>query len=340
MSNWTMEEVDALREENGGGNAVARRVWFARWDEAQMRKPTDKDHVDYFKKFINRVYNDQAFYDEDGNARSAAPSASSSSSATRRSSQRAAQPAAAAGAFACSVFLDKSGKVNPLHVNVVQSTCSTLARRRPRHSQPLTPSRAPRPVRRTSGGSSPRLLLLLLLLQVVEPSSRTLTALQHLLRQRLTTDSEPLRRLQRLLRMMVSELSHLLQCSSSRATTCLVHLLRHQPQHQLRRHQHLRSTHSRRLETHRSLPLPRLLRRLELLTRSRPRHRRPHPRQAGRWVNNNNKRRQLQPDQLTLAPSTRSRGHLSNKCTAATWLWAALGCTTAVYTTVACTTWG
>lgn len=65
MSNWSKEEVDALREENGGGNAVAKRVWLGRWDESQMRKPNDKDHVDYFKKFINRVYNDRAFFDED-----------------------------------------------------------------------------------------------------------------------------------------------------------------------------------------------------------------------------------------------------------------------------------
>ncbi|KAF1331417.1 Gtpase-activating protein, partial [Globisporangium splendens] len=65
MSNWSKEEVDALKEENDGGNAVAKRVWLGRWDESQMRKPTDKDHVDYFKKFINKVYNDRAFYDED-----------------------------------------------------------------------------------------------------------------------------------------------------------------------------------------------------------------------------------------------------------------------------------
>jgi hypothetical protein len=65
MSNWSKEEVDALKEENGGGNAVAKRVWLGRWDESQMRKPTEKDHVDYFKKFINKVYNDRAFYDED-----------------------------------------------------------------------------------------------------------------------------------------------------------------------------------------------------------------------------------------------------------------------------------
>lgn len=77
MSNWSKEEVDALRDENGGGNAAAKRVWLGRWDESQMRKPTDKDHVDYFKKFINRVYNDRAFYDE--NPASASSTGGSSS---------------------------------------------------------------------------------------------------------------------------------------------------------------------------------------------------------------------------------------------------------------------
>lgn len=66
MSNWSKEEVDALKEENGGGNNVARRVWLGYWDEGKMRKPTESDHVDYFKRFINKVYNDRVFYDESG----------------------------------------------------------------------------------------------------------------------------------------------------------------------------------------------------------------------------------------------------------------------------------
>ncbi|CAH0486235.1 unnamed protein product [Peronospora farinosa] len=66
MSNWTMDEVDALREQNGGGNAVAARVWYGRWDESQMRKPSKEDALDYYKQFINRVYNEKAFYDENG----------------------------------------------------------------------------------------------------------------------------------------------------------------------------------------------------------------------------------------------------------------------------------
>ncbi|CAI5743676.1 unnamed protein product [Peronospora destructor] len=66
MSNWTMNEVDALREQNGGGNAVAARVWYGRWDDSQMRKPSKEDALDYYKQCINRVYNEKAFYDENG----------------------------------------------------------------------------------------------------------------------------------------------------------------------------------------------------------------------------------------------------------------------------------
>lgn len=66
MSNWTMEEVDALREENGGGNAVAARVWLRRWNDTEMRKPTKDDSLDYYKQFINHVYNEKAFYSDDG----------------------------------------------------------------------------------------------------------------------------------------------------------------------------------------------------------------------------------------------------------------------------------
>lgn len=90
MSNWTMDEVDALREQNGGGNAVAARVWLGLWDESKMRKPTKDDPLDYFKQFINRVYNDKAFYDESG--------ASAASSSAQASSPKAAKAAPAAAA--------------------------------------------------------------------------------------------------------------------------------------------------------------------------------------------------------------------------------------------------
>ncbi|TDH70482.1 hypothetical protein CCR75_006293 [Bremia lactucae] len=62
MSNWSMEEVNELRDENGGGNAAAERIWLGRWDESSMRKPTKEDSLDYYKQFINSVYNEKAFY--------------------------------------------------------------------------------------------------------------------------------------------------------------------------------------------------------------------------------------------------------------------------------------
>ncbi|OQR92097.1 hypothetical protein ACHHYP_04058 [Achlya hypogyna] len=97
MSNWTMEEVDALKEENGGGNAVARRTWLGAWEEGRsMRKPTESDHVDVFKRFINAAYNDRAFYSENSAPKSAprsqAPPSSSSSSSSRKEKASPAAP--------------------------------------------------------------------------------------------------------------------------------------------------------------------------------------------------------------------------------------------------------
>jgi hypothetical protein len=65
MSNWTKEEVDSLREENGGGNALARRTWLGNWEEGRsMRKPSEQDNLDVFKRFVNTVYNDKKYYSE------------------------------------------------------------------------------------------------------------------------------------------------------------------------------------------------------------------------------------------------------------------------------------
>ncbi|RHY27904.1 hypothetical protein DYB32_007176 [Aphanomyces invadans] len=64
-SHRVKEDVDALKEENGGGNAAARRTWLATWEDGRsMRKPLETDHLDVFKKFINAVYNDKAFYSD------------------------------------------------------------------------------------------------------------------------------------------------------------------------------------------------------------------------------------------------------------------------------------
>ncbi|RQM22798.1 hypothetical protein B5M09_006417 [Aphanomyces astaci] len=62
-------------EQHGGGNALARRTWLASWkdgDGRSLRKPLETDHLDVFKKFINAVYNDKAYFSEPN----AAPSSS------------------------------------------------------------------------------------------------------------------------------------------------------------------------------------------------------------------------------------------------------------------------
>ncbi|EQC27041.1 hypothetical protein SDRG_15155 [Saprolegnia diclina VS20] len=98
MSNWTKDEVDALKEENGGGNAVARRTWLGAYEDGRsMRKPTESDHVDVFKRFINAVYNDRAFFAEGAPSRTPAPSStasSSSSSSARKVKEAPAAPSA------------------------------------------------------------------------------------------------------------------------------------------------------------------------------------------------------------------------------------------------------
>uniref|UniRef100_M4BEZ7 Arf-GAP domain-containing protein n=1 Tax=Hyaloperonospora arabidopsidis (strain Emoy2) TaxID=559515 RepID=M4BEZ7_HYAAE len=90
MSNWTMDEVDALRESNGGGNVAAARVWLGRWDEAQLRKPTKDDPLEYYKHFIDRVYNAKEFYEAKGERGTTA--AASSRTGTTSGHQSAAVP--------------------------------------------------------------------------------------------------------------------------------------------------------------------------------------------------------------------------------------------------------
>lgn len=126
MSNWSKDEVDALREENGGGNAVAKRIWLGKWDESQMRKPTDKDHVDYFKKFINRVYNDRAFYDENPAAAAPQPRKDVSSSSSSGSSQRRASPPPAASGTTLALLL-RVQEVSSLETHITRCALSEPA---------------------------------------------------------------------------------------------------------------------------------------------------------------------------------------------------------------------
>lgn len=69
MSNWNEKEVNQLKEMYGGGNDIARKMYFAHWTSASnngLRKPTKDDNLEYFKHFISRIYIDREFYDSDG----------------------------------------------------------------------------------------------------------------------------------------------------------------------------------------------------------------------------------------------------------------------------------
>ena len=85
MSNWTLREIDALRDTHGGGNRHAALKWLAKWNphDGQCPKPKPKvDHLDVFKAFVQRVYLDQEFVaeaSEDSESNSPQVSASQSS---------------------------------------------------------------------------------------------------------------------------------------------------------------------------------------------------------------------------------------------------------------------
>jgi len=59
MSKWTMEEVRALDEQHGGGNAVACARWFAH--EPDDRPVHGKSDETAYKRFIKMVYIDECF---------------------------------------------------------------------------------------------------------------------------------------------------------------------------------------------------------------------------------------------------------------------------------------
>nr|CCA20004.1 conserved hypothetical protein [Albugo laibachii Nc14]CCA23283.1 conserved hypothetical protein [Albugo laibachii Nc14] len=103
MSNWTADEVEALKEENGGGNINARRVWFGRWDENLMRRPTEKDNLEYFKSFIDKVYNQRAFYDHNGH-KASSPLTLSQQNSVKKSTERSIAPPPIENLLPCDAF--------------------------------------------------------------------------------------------------------------------------------------------------------------------------------------------------------------------------------------------
>ncbi len=58
-SNWTKDEIAALKPENGGGNTQCRRLWLAGCPPEHL--PAPNDAPDRVKAFIKRAYEDEAY---------------------------------------------------------------------------------------------------------------------------------------------------------------------------------------------------------------------------------------------------------------------------------------
>ena len=61
MSNWTQDEVNTLKQKNGGGNAVARLTWQGGIAAAGLEKPTQAATLNDKKQFVRAVYIDKRF---------------------------------------------------------------------------------------------------------------------------------------------------------------------------------------------------------------------------------------------------------------------------------------
>ena len=94
MSSWTMNEVDALRDENGGGNKNARKTWLGKLDRNEstdgrqnknIRRPRPDDDITVFKEFIHQVYDNKALYRRSSFSSGTSLSQGSSSSHSRHS---------------------------------------------------------------------------------------------------------------------------------------------------------------------------------------------------------------------------------------------------------------
>jgi HSP20 family molecular chaperone IbpA len=77
MSNWTHEDVDKLREENGGGNANAVAKWQGPGVPANL-KPKDGDDLNKHKRFIEKVYVMESYKNSGASSHSSSRPAASS----------------------------------------------------------------------------------------------------------------------------------------------------------------------------------------------------------------------------------------------------------------------
>lgn len=66
MSTWTQDDVDALKPKNGGSNKNAEAKYFARYDDRRLPRPRKGDDHTVWKDFVQQVYNEKRFYDDQG----------------------------------------------------------------------------------------------------------------------------------------------------------------------------------------------------------------------------------------------------------------------------------
>eukprot|EP00306_Pavlova_sp_CCMP459_P024713 CAMPEP_0185542562 /NCGR_PEP_ID=MMETSP1381-20130426/2690_1 /TAXON_ID=298111 /ORGANISM="Pavlova sp., Strain CCMP459" /LENGTH=379 /DNA_ID=CAMNT_0028154573 /DNA_START=58 /DNA_END=1193 /DNA_ORIENTATION=+ len=88
MSNWTRDEVEQLKTEKGGGNAMCQATWLGNLQATGGPRPKPGDEDKVFKRFVDDAYNNRMYYKEGG-----VPSAP----ATLRQQSAAVQSSAMAG---------------------------------------------------------------------------------------------------------------------------------------------------------------------------------------------------------------------------------------------------
>jgi hypothetical protein len=59
MSNWTKDEIDELKPENGGSNTNCQRVWLS--GASSFDKPRPGDPQDRIKAYVVKAYIDEEF---------------------------------------------------------------------------------------------------------------------------------------------------------------------------------------------------------------------------------------------------------------------------------------
>jgi len=99
MSNWSQAEVNALKTENGGGNANCTGTWLGNLESRGGRRPRVGDEEKVFKQFIDAAYNQRAYYKEGGAPAAPAAQAALANGSMTAPSVPAVAPTDGFGAF-------------------------------------------------------------------------------------------------------------------------------------------------------------------------------------------------------------------------------------------------